>query len=1034
MSFWSDLKERLTSLLEAGWTYIGSISSHPVRVIVVSIFAVLTAIPFYMYSEEIFEFLNRAKDGEIIVNSPTVYTRQRLVNDRLEQVRWLKDQLEITENDQNGFRIIDGAHYETNTWRATAQLDTVPSTRLGLPPSGQAKGLDKDTDLINSRDPAPDSMQVVPTTTDLFRAKEAFREEVRGLMTETQLDDRHDILGNTIFRMTFPATVIAGNIKNRLAVVQVSLGHYPSEVMTCSAAIQNPEAKKVVTEEDTADWLKQAPIGSDCKETESQSSAMEQLYKEDYDQLYFEWIRYQQKLLSDSVTSIAMSITKGFPDTRLELLYSELLITRISQFLCNKLDGIGKFSSDASHLCGYENKERAKYLAQFLWDKYSTEKFKNIKDNDTKKFERQLDKRKYNKKDYKDLYIFANQHCEEQRIQKFKLNDISYLMNGPPAIQDDKSKNNKKHLDYDYIDCPYSVDSLARMQIGTTLYYDFLKHQKKHTENFISYPIESSDKAGKPIDKAGERIDQLVQEWISHQPDTTPYVPHVVSDEAVKCFAADFILSNLDGFGQNKLLEWKKLGYYLELKNVGSEIGRCGIRVSAKESVSSKGPHIKPSQELAYRLNKGVEVFAYSVTPKHLTDNVATGNETKALYQIALSAGKGASGAGSIIDALKERTVMEGAIRENPIVVGFGSSVQAPDKVRYEKDEHELSAVTHHTKFGWIIAPKFQTGKQYEQMNDQYPLTAVVSAPSWWRSAAVEITTCWIKPGNIDEESAQSGEICQQKKADLAGNGNTITTVVRLPVAIAELSRKLGFEVVQEPYIVEEAPQTLVIGQPGALKLRGARLWRSTEVTLGAQTATSISVLPNMEGIIANFDCVWRPSILKQSPDKRVVLTPAVIWTSEGVTSAININLLGDIDGPDGCPRDGAPPPDNPIKQGPLLPDQPPSALLIGQPGSLMILGSRLSDGAVVTLGSQSATSITVLPNMQGIVAQFDCVYPPSPESRGPDGKYNNIPVTVWTEEGPTPPFGVTLMTQDGKPAECREGAAPQGSNQKSTP
>jgi hypothetical protein len=36
----------------------------------------------------------------------------------------------------------------------------------------------------------------------------------------------------------------------------------------------------------------------------------------------------------------------------------------------------------------------------------------------------------------------------------------------------------------------------------------------------------------------------------------------------------------------------------------------------------------------------------------------------------------------------------------------------------------------------------------------------------------------------------------------------------------------------------------------------GGRLWRSTEVTLGSQVADRISVLPNMKGIVASFDCV----------------------------------------------------------------------------------------------------------------------------------------------------------------------------------
>ena len=36
----------------------------------------------------------------------------------------------------------------------------------------------------------------------------AYREEVRSEIMETRLDDRHDILGNTLFRLKFDATIL----------------------------------------------------------------------------------------------------------------------------------------------------------------------------------------------------------------------------------------------------------------------------------------------------------------------------------------------------------------------------------------------------------------------------------------------------------------------------------------------------------------------------------------------------------------------------------------------------------------------------------------------------------------------------------------------------------------------------------------------------------------------------------------------------------------------------------------------------------
>src|SRR5689334_2977167 len=62
------------------------------------------AIAAYRYAPEIRDWLLRGSNGEILVNSPTIYTRQRLVNDRLSQTRWLEDQLAAADKD---FRSID---------------------------------------------------------------------------------------------------------------------------------------------------------------------------------------------------------------------------------------------------------------------------------------------------------------------------------------------------------------------------------------------------------------------------------------------------------------------------------------------------------------------------------------------------------------------------------------------------------------------------------------------------------------------------------------------------------------------------------------------------------------------------------------------------------------------------------------------------------------------------------------------------------------------------------------------------------------
>jgi hypothetical protein len=81
-------------------------------------------------------------------------------------------------------------------------------------------------------------------------------------------------------------------------------------------------------------------------------------------------------------------------------------------------------------------------------------------------------------------------------------------------------------------------------------------------------------------------------------------------------------------------------------------------------------------------------------------------------------------------------------------------------------------------------------------------------------------------------------------------------------------------------------------------------------------------------------------------------------------------------------------------------------ALDIYAAGSLLLTGERLWRSTEVTLGTQLADSIVVLPNMKGIVATFQCVLPQAGEgiNQPPGGDYyiTGVPVRVWTSEGKT--------------------------------
>jgi hypothetical protein len=362
----------------------------------------------------------------------------------------------------------------------------------------------------------------------------------------------------------------------------------------------------------------------------------------------------------------------------------------------------------------------------------------------------------------------------------------------------------------------------------------------------------------------------------------------------LKCFTADFIKANLNAFQDSNAQKQQKIDHFLKLEIVGRGVDDCDLLVSGriKRYKEQAGDDALLIEFIDY-LNSGTDAFAYSVTPKNLTENISTASDTRDAFTAMLrpnSQGK------EIASLLRQRSEQSLAIVAHPIVVGFGSGFNISD-VTAQNSNAEIKAVRS-LDFGWIVAPRSLSERIYEQIDGQYPLTAFISVPAWWRTAHVFINSCWLARRALADVKLDqpASKICdQESKAHIS------QIIVRLPPAVPEISRKLAFDVVQQPSLYNPTPKELVIGMPGALLLEGARLWRSTEVTAGAQHADRITVLPNMEGILAEFDCVRPPTGLRtlrqglgvpSDKEQTVTYDSIQVWTSEGVTDRAPVTFI----------------------------------------------------------------------------------------------------------------------------------------------
>lgn len=147
-----------------------------------------------------FPSLFYSTSGAIYVDSPEIYTRERLVNDRYDQDFWLQEQLKRLD--------------ETDSL-ITGEINQQVSAGISNDTSSQKNQSVADRKIL-------DKIQAIPFDQD-FRIRSAIRDAVRQLVLENMLDDRHDLKGNSVYGLKFDTTIIPSDNSHERAFVRVKL-------------------------------------------------------------------------------------------------------------------------------------------------------------------------------------------------------------------------------------------------------------------------------------------------------------------------------------------------------------------------------------------------------------------------------------------------------------------------------------------------------------------------------------------------------------------------------------------------------------------------------------------------------------------------------------------------------------------------------------------------------------------------------------------------------------------------------------------
>lgn len=131
--------------------------------------------------------------GQIFVESPEIYTRERLVNDRYNQDYWLRNQLTKLEDSADLFS--QKRAEMLNVWYGANRPEApAPPTQLEAPP------FEKE-----------------------FELRSAMRDRIRQMILENLLDDRHDLTGNSVYGLKFDTAIIPGRNTHAQAIIKVRL-------------------------------------------------------------------------------------------------------------------------------------------------------------------------------------------------------------------------------------------------------------------------------------------------------------------------------------------------------------------------------------------------------------------------------------------------------------------------------------------------------------------------------------------------------------------------------------------------------------------------------------------------------------------------------------------------------------------------------------------------------------------------------------------------------------------------------------------
>ncbi|MDA1097739.1 MAG: hypothetical protein O2967_02050 [Proteobacteria bacterium] len=959
--------------------YFGAVLSWKTASLVLFILIIGVALEriFIVFPNISVQLTNERDGGFILVDSPEIYSRERLLNDRLRQHDWLMELLKKMDDLKFGSQAtieqMDNSQFGANiSARAGPLVENSAGAIAPLTTDTRSPAQGVENSAAPGRREANGASSGKPTETNIerFRSRLAYREEIRAELLETQLDDRHDIKGNTLYRLKFDVTVLPQEGNENWAFVEVKLSNddEPEDNLDVYTRWLKDTQQRL---NDYLFELTQAFFTRTAKpevlhelETFMRQKIPDVILESDYFQKEPSSsppAKHQTHCRAETI-SRRLDCLDGFFERVLNAPYSDQIFGRIEA----TLDGGTDREFD--------------FMRAFILDYMHTV---------------------YGKSD--DPYVGGHQSPAYIRYASWRT-ALSEASRAIPAGHDNLSAL-FDDPNSDYNDLLKTPDSLSPHKIQQLL--TNFKKDKNFSAIYDAFQLTAD---------AFELERHLIQSAI-----------------------ADFVVE--------KYLHVHALNRFALLVKTGCDVGYCNIAMSPKSGyytndsgqcagkyrplgATNSSRWACPDRGIVagfYQALKNAPVYSYAVSPKESIQRVANLSSHVQELNLALNTAAKVSSSANIeglISLLRSEQKRVQSIKRQPLIVGFSDRYFATGKYSYNGLIERPPAVTH---FGWLIGPKFDIGEKptFHHVPIQNAVAAVVSVPSWWKRAKIEVASCFVAPAHTtmlltksDAEGSKS--ICgpEKKEADTnSGTGKNTTGdaskearrnkrnfdfKIRLPGRADEIPRKIGYAVGRSPRLTSQGSLgALYVGQKEAkLLLFGIDLWRSTVVTVGSQKADGIEILPDMKGIIARFDDVKAPLRWgiegRDGAQRRGNFCKAhaelFVWTSEGKTEPQIVTIYQSKEDFErgGCKRDIQPGETEPRN---IQPEALAHLSVGTKNAELHIDGRNLQQVTHVTLGNQISSKTTPLGG-GGIMAMFDEIKNPTDWPNGPS--WMRVPVMVW--------------------------------------